>query len=155
MIGPMLLENLSIALKALWANKLRSLLTILGILIGVASVIAVVSIVQGFFFAVNNVFKDLGSGWVRITSYRPPGARGEKLGQIRLTRADADLIKESGHEVLDVAPVMYGFRTVKKGDRQVSTTIAGTVAQYQDIVGFFIGRGRFFTDIDDHHRRTA
>ena len=153
MIGPMLVENLAIALKALWANKLRSLLTILGILIGVAAVIAVVSIVQGFFFAVNNIFKDLGSGWVRVVSYRPPGAEGEKLGRIALTRADAVALRDAGHEIVDVAPMMFGFRSVKKGDRQVATTIAGTVPSYMDIVGFYIGNGRFFTEIDDSHRR--
>jgi putative ABC transport system permease protein len=152
-VAAMILENLAIALKALWANKLRSLLTILGILIGVAAVIAVVSLVQGFFFAVNSLFKDLGSGWVRVASHRPPGAEGERLGRIALTRADARALVESGHEVLDVAPLMFGFKSVKKADRQVGTTIAGTVASYQEIVGFFIGSGRFFTEIDDTHRR--
>jgi putative ABC transport system permease protein len=153
MVGAMLLENLAIALKALWANKLRSMLTILGVLIGVAAVIAVVSIVQGFFFAVNNIFKDLGSGWVRVVSYRPPGADGLKLGKITLTRADAEALRLSGHEVLDAAPLMFGFKSVKKGNRQVSTQVAGTVATYQEIVGFYVGRGRFFSEIDDTHRR--
>ena len=149
----MLVENLAIALKGLWAHKLRSLLTILGILIGVAAVIAVVAIVQGFFYAVNDLFKDLGSGWVRVTSYRPPGEAGERLGRIRLTRDDAEALTRSGHEIVDVAPVMFGFRPVKKGDRNVATTIAGSVSGYMDIVGFYIGKGRFFTDIDDTHRR--
>ncbi len=152
-VWAMLLENLGIALRALWSNKLRSFLTILGILIGVAAVIAVVSIVQGFFFAVNNLFRDIGSGWVRVISYRPPGKAGDTLGRIALTRADGAALLESGHEVLDVAPFMFGFRDVKKGDRRVATTIAATVSGYQDIVGLFIGRGRFFTDIDDSHRR--
>ncbi|MBI3450818.1 MAG: ABC transporter permease [Acidobacteria bacterium] len=151
--GGLFLENLAIALKALWANKLRSMLTILGILIGVAAVIAVVSIVQGFFFAVNNLFKDLGSGWVRVVSTRPPGEEGRKLGEIKLTRADAEALLDSGHEVQNVAPLMFGASTVKKGTREVSTNIAGTVAPYQDIVGFYAGKGRFFTDIDDSHRR--
>jgi putative ABC transport system permease protein len=149
----MLHENLVIALKGLWANKLRSLLTLLGILIGVAAVIAVVSIVQGFFFAVNSLFQDLGAGWVRIASFRPPGEEGQQLGEIKITRDDADALIASGHEVLDVAPVMFGFRSVKKGERQISTTIAGTIASYQDIVGFYVGHGRFFTNIDDRHRR--
>jgi putative ABC transport system permease protein len=152
-VAGMALENLAIALKALWANKLRSLLTILGILIGVAAVIAVVSIVQGFFFAVNNLFKDLGSGWVRVVSYRPPGDAGEKLGEVKITRTDAGALIESGHEIRDVAPLMFGFSNVKKRNKQVNTTIAGTVASYQDIVGFYVGKGRFFTDIDDTHRR--
>jgi putative ABC transport system permease protein len=149
----MILENVFIALKGLWANKLRSMLTLLGILIGVASVIAVVSIVQGFFFAVNDVFKDLGAGWVRITSFRPPGEEGERLGRIRLTREDARALVASGHEILDVAPVMFGFQRIKKGERSVSSTIAGTSASYQDVVGFYAGHGRFFTGIDDRHRR--
>jgi len=152
-VSGMVFENLSIALKALWANKLRSMLTILGILIGVAAVIAVVSIVQGFFFAVNNLFKDLGSGWVRVVSYRPPGEAGLKLGEIKLTRDDAGALVMSGHEVRDVAPLMFGGSSVKKGTKQVSTTIIGTVAVYQEIVGFYVGKGRFFTDIDDTHRR--
>lgn len=151
--GGMILENIVIALKGLWANKLRSLLTLLGILIGVAAVIAVVSIVQGFFFAVNTMFQDLGAGWVRITSFRPPGEEGERLGEIRLTRQDAQALLDSGHEIVDVAPVMFGFQTIKKGERSVSSTVAGTAANYQDIVGFYAGHGRFFTDIDDTHRR--
>jgi len=151
--GGMLYENLVIALKGLWANKLRSLLTLLGILIGVAAVIAVVSIVQGFFFAINSLFQDLGAGWVRVASFRPPGEQGQKLGEIKLTREDALALLASGHEIADVAPVMFGFQTVKKGENSVSTTVAGTVASYQDIVGFYVGQGRFFTEIDDSHRR--
>ncbi len=154
--GGMILENIVIAIKGLWANKLRSILTLLGILIGVASVIAVVSIVQGFFLAVNVLFQDLGAGWVRITSFRPPGEEGEMLGRIRLTRADAEALVASGHEIRDAVPVMFGFQTVKKGERSVSTTVAGTIANYQDVVGFYAGHGRFFTAIDDrHHRRVC
>jgi putative ABC transport system permease protein len=153
MAGGMILENIVIAIKGLWANKLRSILTLLGILIGVAAVIAVVSIVQGFFFAVNALFQDLGAGWVRVTSFRPPGEEGERLGRIRLTREDAQALLESGHEIRDVAPVMFGFQSIKRGERSVSSTVAGTIANYQDIVGFYAGHGRFFTAIDDTHRR--
>jgi len=149
----LLAENFFIALKALWANKLRSMLTILGILIGVAAVIAVVSIVQGFFFAVNNLFKDAGSGWVRVVSNRPPGKEGERLGKIALTRDDARALLQAGHEVMDAAPVMFGGAGVKKGDRVVGTTVIGTVAGWPEIVGFYIGEGRFFTEDDDRHRR--
>ena len=151
--GGMLYENLVIALKGLWANKLRSFLTLLGILIGVASVIAVVSIVQGFFFAINTLFQDLGAGWVRVGSFRPPGEEGLKLGEIKLTNDDASALLASGHEIVNVAPVMFGFKNIKKGERSVSSTVAGTVASYQDIVGFYVGRGRFFTEIDSVHRR--
>jgi putative ABC transport system permease protein len=90
---------------------------------------------------------------VRVVSYRPPGEAGEKLGEIKLTRADATVLMEAGHEIQDVAPLMFGFSNVKKGNKQVNTTIAGTVSGYQDIVGFFVGKGRFFTELDDTHRR--
>jgi acyl-CoA synthetase (AMP-forming)/AMP-acid ligase II len=101
-------ENLAIAFRALWANKMRSLLTTLGVVIGVAAVIAVVSIVQGFFFAVNNLFKDLGSGWVRVMAERPqsPGFENRLIPPLR--RADADYLLEHASLVQDVAPAMFG-----------------------------------------------
>ncbi|HEY3176179.1 MAG TPA: ABC transporter permease [Candidatus Polarisedimenticolia bacterium] len=149
-------ENLAIAFRALWANKMRSLLTTLGVVIGVAAVIAVVSIVQGFFFAVNNLFKDLGSGWVRVMAERPerPGWEGKLIPPLR--RADADYLLEHASLVQDVAPAMFGGLQIKNGERISHTTILGTVPGYMDVVNFYVDRGRFFTWIDDKaHRKVC
>ncbi|HET6374137.1 MAG TPA: ABC transporter permease [Candidatus Polarisedimenticolia bacterium] len=146
-------ENLAIAFRALWANKMRSLLTTLGVVIGVAAVIAVVSIVQGFFFAVNNLFKDLGSGWVRVIAQQPDDPEWEGRALRALYRDDAEYLKDHAPLVRDVAPGMFGSLTIKNGDRRSTTTILGTVPGYMDIVSFYVDRGRFFTAIDDRQRR--
>ena len=147
-------ENLAIAFRALWANKMRSLLTTLGVIIGVAAVIAVVSVVQGFFFAINDLFKDLGSGWVRVMAQRPDGPEFEGKIIDPLYREDADYLVEHASLVENIAPSMF-FQgvTIKSGERRSSTDLLGTVPGYMDVVSFYVDRGRFFTRIDDRHRR--
>ena len=146
-------ENLAIAFRALWANKMRSLLTTLGVVIGVAAVIAVVSIVQGFFFAINNLFKDLGSGWVRVMAERPerPGWEGRLVAPLK--REDAEYLLGHASLVQEVAPAMVGGLRIKYGERTSNTTVLGTVPGYPDVVSFYVDRGRFFTRIDDKARR--
>ncbi len=147
-------ENLAIAFRALWANKMRSLLTTLGVIIGVAAVIAVVSIVQGLFFAVNNLFKDLGAGWVRVMAQRPEGPEWEGKIIKPLYREDADYLIEHAALVQGIAPSMYfGGITIKNGEHRSSTDVLGTVPSYMDVVSFYVDRGRFFTFLDDRQRR--
>jgi putative ABC transport system permease protein len=147
-------ENLAIAFRALWANKMRSLLTTLGVVIGVAAVIAVVSVVQGLFFAVNNLFKDLGAGWVRVMAERPVGPEWEGKIIKPLYRDDAEYLLEHASMVEGVAPAMFfGGVTIKNGDRRSDTTVLGTVPGYMDVVSFYVDRGRFFTALDDKQRR--
>jgi len=147
-------ENLAIAFRALWANKMRSLLTTLGVIIGVAAVIAVVSIVQGLFFAVNNLFKDLGAGWVRVMAQRPEGAEWEGKIIKPLYREDADYLVSHASMVQGIAPSMYfGGVTIKSGDHRSTTDVLGTVPDYMDVVSFYVDRGRFFTTLDDRQRR--
>jgi putative ABC transport system permease protein len=148
-------ENLAIAFRALWANKMRSLLTTLGVVIGVAAVIAVVSIIQGFFFAVNDLFNNMGSGWVRVIPQRPDGPEFEKKIIRPLYRADIEYLRDHAPMVQDVAPAMYGSLNIKHGDRQSSTVVLGTTSSWMDIMNFYVDRGRFFTGIDDRQRRSV
>jgi len=147
-------ENLMIAFRALWANKMRSLLTTLGVVIGVAAVIAVVSIVQGLFFAINDLFKDLGSGWVRVMAQRPEDPEWEGRLVDPLYRRDADYLIRHASLVYDIAPVMF-FQgvTIKSGEKRATTDLAGTVPNYMDVTSFYVDLGRFFTTIDDRVRR--
>ena len=147
-------ENLMIAFRALWANKMRSLLTTLGVVIGVAAVIAVVSIVQGLFFAINDLFKDLGSGWVRVFAQRPDDPAWEGRIVDPLYRVDAEYLKTHASLVNEIAPAMfYPNITIKRGENRSSTDLLGTVPVYMDVVSFYVDRGRFFTRIDDRVRR--
>ena len=62
----MFLENLKIALRAITANKMRSVLTVLGVMVGVASVIAVVSLVQGLQYKISADLENVGSTFIRV-----------------------------------------------------------------------------------------
>src|SRR6266446_4111801 len=65
-LSPMFFENLRIALRAIFANKLRASLTVLGVMIGVASVIAVISLVQGMQYKISNDLQSVGSNYIEV-----------------------------------------------------------------------------------------
>src|SRR6059036_3080310 len=96
-------ENLRMALAAIWANKLRSFLTVTGLVIGVMVVIGVQGIIQGLTGIVITQIQGLGSNTLHVSEHRPPGKEGEKLGRIELTADDADGVKRLCSEVRDVA----------------------------------------------------
>ena len=147
-------ENLMIAFKALWANKMRSLLTTLGVVIGVAAVIAVVSVVQGLFFAINDIFKAFGAGWVRVMAMPPDDANYEGKIIEPLYREDAEYLKAHVPMIAQIAPAMFvPSQTIKSGENRSTTDILGTVPEFMEVVNFYVAQGRFFTPIDDQARR--
>src|SRR5580765_6408297 len=101
-----LLENLLMALKAIWANKMRSMLTTLGIVIGTAAVIAVVSIVQGFSQVITQEVQNLGANTIIVEPFRPPGKEGDKLGKIVLTWDDGLAVMRTCPSVTVATPVV-------------------------------------------------
>ena len=96
-------ENLRIAFRALWANKMRSILTALGIIIGVAAVIAVVSIVQGLQFVITQQFQGVGATYMIVLpnqqSQQGPGVVAK---QVKLTWEDGQAVSE------EVLRTVYG-----------------------------------------------
>jgi len=94
------------ALKAIWANKMRSMLTTLGIVIGTAAVIAVVSIVQGFSQVITNEVQNLGANTIIVQPFRPPGKDGDKLGKIVLTWEDGQAVMRTCPSVSVATPVV-------------------------------------------------
>ncbi len=148
----MILESFRIALLAIWAHKLRSVLTMLGIVIGVSSVVAVVSLVQGFFKVIEGQFEGLGTDTLAVEPHRPRGDEGEKLGRIRLTWEDGEAIRDSVPGVAEVVPFIGGGADVRYGDESAGSFMFGTTAPFQDVRGFYVDRGRFITPLDDHSR---
>jgi putative ABC transport system permease protein len=146
------LENLTMALAALWAHKLRSFLTVTGIVIGVAVVIGVQGILQGLTGIIVNQIQGLGSNTLHIASYRPPGKEGEKLARIELTTDDADALKRLCPDVQDMAAFLVRSAPIKKGEEHTNTAIVGTTASFQEVRNFYVDRGRFFSSVDDAHR---
>ena len=99
-------EGARAALASIRAHAFRSFLTTLGIVIGVASVIAMVSIIQGLSYMIGQQFEGLGSTSVTVRSYTPleDALQGRRN---RLTQDDLDLIRYRVDGIRSVTPIMY------------------------------------------------
>jgi putative ABC transport system permease protein len=149
-------ENINVALKSIWSNKMRSLLTTLGIIIGVMAVIGVVSIIQGFSHAINDFFQSMGSTVMWVSFYRPPGEKGEKLGDVELTYDDVMAIPQYCPSVESVSPIIFkGNADVKYLDTSMKTTMMGTTPEFQQNRNFFVEKGRFFSEVDMELRKNV
>lgn len=139
-----LLESLRTAWEALTANKLRSLLTMLGIIIGVGSVIAIVAIGRGTSAAVSAELDSLGSGLFQVMP-RPPGPNDREARYEPLTESDV-------HLVLDLLPDVQGHlvqrgmgATLKWGRNTIQSGVTGTAANAPEMLNLKVAEGRWFT----------
>jgi putative ABC transport system permease protein len=148
-----LYENFRIALNALSSNKMRSVLTTLGIIIGVAAVIAVVSIVQGLSYLITSQLEEMGADYILVVPYRPPGEEGQKLGRIELTHDDGLAILNEASRISNYTPLFQRSAVVKYGNEHALTRVYGATASYQDINNHYVERGRFLSPIDLSHRK--
>ena len=156
-----LFENVAFAGRALTANRLRSLLTVLGIVLGVATVIVMVGIVEGFKGAIVSDMTSFGATLVQFQKYEPHGGggpghrRSENERERRdLTLEDALAIKRLCPSIAAVSPERYLFQfpnptQVKAEGREAnSPTIAGAYPDYMVCNNHFVADGRFITDAD-------
>jgi putative ABC transport system permease protein len=151
----MLLENLLMALKAIWANKMRSMLTTLGIVIGTAAVIAVVSIVQGFSQVITNEVQNLGANTIIVEPFRPPGKDGDKLGKITLTWDDGQAVMRTCPSVSVATPIVQHFAEVKFGEERSQYPVIGVQPVFQDVRNYYVDLGRFFGALDETAKTNA
>ena len=152
----MFLESLRSALDSIWAHGFRSLLTALGIIIGVASVIAVVSIVQGLSYTVNAQFQGLGSNSLTIRSFTP----FKQQLQGRFAKLSHDNMYAIGHRVdgiSSITPILYSQTgaqgAVSYRSQSNFTNVYGIGANYPEVNQLYPEQGRFFTPSDDERRR--
>jgi putative ABC transport system permease protein len=140
-------ETFSVALGALRANKLRSFLTMLGVVIGVAAVIAMVALGRGAQQSVNERIAALGTTLLTVTPGQVFG-RGVASGtdRARLTMDDAQALEQRGRYVRAVQPEMSGQAQVQYGSANTSTSIVGTTANYPEVRRYTVAAGRMFTD---------
>lgn len=151
-----LLESIRSAFESIRAHGFRSLLTSLGIIIGVTSVIAVVSIVQGLSYTINAQFAGLGGNSLTIRSYTP--FKQQLQGRLaKLRDRDLQVISQRVDGISDITPVLYaqtGARGSISYRSQVSfTRVVGIGASYMDVNSVYPQQGRFFTPDDDARRR--
>ncbi len=151
-------ESLQVALEAIAANRLRSILTMLGIIFGVGAVIAAVSLTEGAKAATLERFTQFGTNTLTIRpgqERRGPVAAGEGT-QNTLTVDDGEALVREVDEVTAVAPQVNGRRQVIGGGQNTSTSITGTTAACQQVESYKMAEGAFFTDEDvDRNSKVA
>ena len=149
----MFLENLKIALRALSANKMRSLLTVLGVMIGVASVIAVVSLVQGLQYKISKDLEGIGSNYVEVF----PDAGEERNPFLQkmpdLTIDDAVAVRKSVSGIREFTPLFVSNAQTKYADARHAAQMWAVNPSYQDILNHWVEHGRFFTALDEETKK--
>jgi putative ABC transport system permease protein len=147
-------ETIRVALGALRANKLRSLLTMLGIVIGVAAVIAVVALGRGAQKAVHDRISALGTTLLTVNpGQAQTGGVRTGGGGARLLIEDADKLKELGQVMLAVQPEMSSNLQVQYANKNTNTSIVGATANYPQVRNYEVASGRFFTTAEDATRQ--
>ena len=146
-----LLMVMRVALKALTANKMRSFLTILGVVIGVAAVIALVAVGNGAQAQVVSQFEALGSNLLTVSpmtnfNFSRGGLQQSSAG---LTMADVKAIQGLATAVSKVAPDYSANATVTYGGNTTNISISGVTEEYLDVRNWKIARGRFITSSDN------
>ncbi len=150
-------EDFRIALSALATNKLRSALTMLGIVIGVAAVIAVVSIIQGLERMITDQLHGVGTTFVQVTPDLGP-RNGLVTGRhVRLTWDDGRAIAARVGGIRLITPILVGRATLKYGDREhTPASVEGVNQDYPEVANHTVDRGRFLSRIDfDNHRKVV
>jgi putative ABC transport system permease protein len=140
-------ESAYMALDTVRTNKLRSLLTILGVSVGVVTVIFMVSIIQGLNKAFAEQIEALGSNSIWATKFDPSFGHqpnSEELHRKELTLDDADAIRREAPSALSVSPLY----------RKIADTpiLLGVTPYYEFTQSSYVGRGRFISDLDVEER---
>ena len=158
-------ENTRFAFVALRAHKLRAALTILGIVIGVTTVISMVSLIVGFKNNVIASFQSFGATLVQFQKFDPrfgPGDRDESQRQRKeLTVEDAMAMRKLCPSMLAVSPERYWFiggpegtpiPDLKYGSNEASPDVyAGVTSHYTLANNHYVGEGRFISEADERH----
>ena len=153
-------ESALMAFDTLRANKLRSALTILGVSVGVITVIFMVSIIQGLNRAFADQVESLGSNTIFISKFdpsfgRPPGP--EEIHRKDLTMDDADALRREAPSVAGVSPIHRMIAvTARYQDKQTDTPILlGVTPYYEFVQTAYAARGRFIRDFDMESRENV
>ena len=144
-----------LALRSLRRNPGRSVLTILGVVIGVGSVVVMVAIGQGAQAEIRAQIDNLGTNMIVVTpgSANRGGVSGGSGSFNRLQTTDAELLEREGQHVAAATPVIFTRTMAVGGAGNWRTTIYGVATSYQQIRSWPVKAGRFFTEDEQRTRR--
>ncbi len=142
------LKILQTAFRALRTNMLRSLLATLGVIIGVAAVVAAMSIIEGATKEILDAIKSFGSNVIIV--YPGSGSKsGRRIGTVRtLSLDDAKAIARSCPAIIRAAPEVLGGAQAKFYAKNMNCTVLGTTPSYQDVRNYKVMQGRFINNAD-------
>jgi putative ABC transport system permease protein len=150
-------QTLQIAWRAILANKTRSLLTALGVIIGVAAVIALTSLGSGATGGITKQLEGLGTNLLTVGS--GAGGRGGPPGLVRtggqqtITMGDVKAIKEMGGDIAGVAPTIQTNSQAKFAGTNMSVTVIGTTPDYEIVRNSSVAKGAWFSTNDVNGRK--
>lgn len=144
------LDSLRAAIGAIRVNLMRSVLTALGIIIGVAAVIIMIAVGAGAQSKVDNLIKSLGSNLVLVLpgTTTSSGARGARGSRPTITEDDAVAIQNEIDSVHVAAPIVRGTGQLIYGNQNWSTVITGVTPEYQIAKEWPMEKGRWFNNDD-------
>ena len=145
-------ETIAVAFQSIRANKLRTALTMLGVIIGVAAVIAMVALGTGAQRAVEERINALGANLLTVfpgQSFRMGVASNVRVS---LTTDDADAIRRDAKLIAAVVPEMQSSLQVKYVNKNINANIVGTTANYAEVRNYTVTVGRMFSSGDDASR---
>ena len=152
-------ETIKMAFSAIWTNKIRSLLTMLGVIIGVMSVTVLMGIGQGATSSVTDSIASMGTNMLTVSIQTRRIGFGQKRnnrsasarGTVILKAADVLSLKDNEY-IQYVSPSVTGNLTVKAGTTNTSASIQGVYPDYASIVNTELASGRYIMDADVENR---
>ncbi|MGQ9496126.1 MAG: ABC transporter permease [Thermoanaerobaculaceae bacterium] len=144
----MFFESVVLALRSIAAHKLRSVLTTLGIIIGVAAVIGVVSIVQGLNFWIAGQLEGVGATYITVFPERDPNNPDVAGRDVKLTYEDGEAVLQQVPEIVAFTPIYFQGERVKLAKRTSTPFLLGVGPSYQEVVNHWVETGRFFSSLD-------
>ncbi len=146
----LLSENFIIALRALHANKMRSVLTMLGIVIGVATVVALLAIGNGATSSITNQIQSVGSNLLVIMAGRMQMGAGGGSQRSNLYYSDYELLQRAlAQNVSAIMPTYQSSYTLQYGNESFSASVLGAMDGYEDLRSLTVAQGRFISSGDD------
>lgn len=151
----MLPATLSLAISALLRNKMRSSLTMLGIVIGVAAVVMMQSMGRGATAYVGDAISGLGSNMLVVIPGTVKGMQQSSLGVPLFTAADLDAVRHEAHDVALVSAAGSRVSRAVVGPYNRSVSTAGVTPEYFEIRAWGVATGRLLTQADERRAATV